>query len=136
MGGIASSLTGLPPFLMYVCVGGLLTIIFGAVYCRLTPHDEFGLVRAGNLAGAIAFGGNLIGFSIPLDRVIGQASSVLDCVIWATIAAIVQWLVYLLCRFFFKDLSAQIAANNVAVAMMLASIAIVAGMLNSASMAL
>lgn len=136
MGGIASSLAGLPPFLMYVVVGGLLTVIFAVVYCRLTPHDEFALVREGNLAAAVAFGGNLIGFSIPLDRVIAQASSILDCVIWAAIAAVVQWLVYLLCRFFFPNMSAQITGNNVAVATLLASAAIVAGMLNSASMAL
>ncbi len=121
---------------MYVCVGGLLTVIFAVVYCKLTPHNELSLIKSGNLAAAIAFGGNLIGFSIPLDRVIGQSSSVLDCVVWATIAAIVQWLVYLLCRCFFKDLSSQIAGNNTAVATMLASVAIVAGMLNSASMAL
>ncbi len=121
---------------MYLVVGGLLTVIFGFVYCRLTPHDELGLVRAGNLAAAIALGGNLIGFSIPLDRVIQQSSSVADCVLWAAIAAIVQWLVYLLSRLLFKDLSAQITANNTAVAILQASIAIVAGMLNSASMAL
>ncbi len=136
LSGFGQLLVGLPAFVTYVVAGGLLTLIFGVVYCRLTPHDEIGLIRAGNLAAAIALGGNLIGFSIPLDRVIQQASSLIDCILWAAIAAIVQWLVYLLARVFIKDLSQKIAESNVAVATMLASVAIVAGMLNSAAMTL
>jgi len=133
---IQASLAGLPAFVMYLLAGGLLTVLFGAVYIRLTPHDELALVRSGNLAAAIALGGNLLGFSIPLDRAIQQASSLGDCTIWALVAAIVQWGVYLLVRFLMKDLAGAIAGNNVAVATLLAAVAIVAGLLNAASMTL
>ncbi len=136
MGWFQSSIVGLPPFLIYLCVGGLLTVIFATVYVRLTPYDEFALIRSGNVAAALGCGGNMIGFSIPLDRVIAQSANIADCALWALIAAIVQWLVYVLIRLILKDLPAEIAKNNLAAGVILASMAIVAGMLNSASMAL
>ena len=59
-------LTGLPNFLAYFGVAIALLLIFSVVYARLTPHHEFALIRENKSAAAIAFGGSLLGFVLPL----------------------------------------------------------------------
>jgi putative membrane protein len=134
MAGISTA--GLVPFILYFVVGFALTIVFAAVYLRVTAHDEIALIRNGNVAAALALGGNLAGFSIPLDKAIAQASSVADCVMWALVALAVQILIYFAMRTLIPGLSQKIEANNLAVATFLAFGAIVGGMLNAASMTL
>ncbi len=131
-----ASLAGLPPFALYFALGAVLTVLFAAVYMKLTAHDEIALIRQGNLAAALALGGNLAGFSIPLDKAISQAGSVPDCIVWAVVALVVQLLVYLVARTLIPDLSRKIEENNVAAATFLAIAAISGGMLNAASMTL
>ena len=61
------SMAGLPAFLLYFCLGVALIASFAAVYIKMTAHDELALIRGGNLSAAVALGGNLAGFSIPLE---------------------------------------------------------------------
>lgn len=131
-----ASLAGLGPFVAYFALGVVLTALFAAIYMRLTAHDEIALIRQGNLAAALALGGNLAGFAIPLDKAISQASSIPDCIVWAVVALIVQLLVYLAVRTLVPGLSAKIEENNVAVGAFLAIVSISGGMLNAASMTL
>lgn len=130
------STAGLQPFFLYFAVGAALTIIYAALYLRLTAHDEIALIREGNVAAALAFGGNLAGFSVPLDKAIAQASSIGDCILWAGVALVVQLLIYGAVRLLIPGLSAKIEANNIAVASFLGLTAFVGGMLNAASMTL
>lgn len=135
MGGwFLSSIAGLPAFIAYFVLGSALMVLFGAVYWRLTAHDELGLIRQGNSAAAIAFGGSLIGFSIPLGRAVAQAASIPDMIIWALVAFAVQCAVYALARFLVPGLSLKIAEGQFAPAIFNASAAIVGGILNSAAM--
>lgn len=131
-----SSLAGIPAFGLYFGLGALLTTVFAMVYVRLTAHDELALIRSGNLAAALAFGGNLAGFSIPLDKAISQAAGLFDCILWSGIALGVQAAVYLGVRTLIPDLSQKIEQNNTAVATFLAFAAIVGGLLNAAAMTL
>jgi putative membrane protein len=131
-----ASLAGLGPFAAYFALGVVLTALFVAIYMRLTAHDEIALIRQGNLAAALALGGNLAGFAIPLDKAISQASSIPDCIVWAVVALIVQLLVYVVVRTLVPGLSTKIEENNVAVGTFLAITAISGGMLNAASMTL
>ncbi len=131
-----SSLSGIPAFALYFGLGALLTAAFAMVYTRLTAHDELALIKNGNLAAALAFGGNLAGFSIPLDKAISQAAGVFDCILWAGIALGVQAVVYFGVRMLIPDLSQKIEQNNTAAATFLAFAAVVGGMLNAAAMTL
>ena len=130
------SMAGLPAFLIYFCVGFALIAGFAAVYMRLTAHDEIALIRGGNLSAAIAFGGNLIGFSVPLETAIEQAASIPDLVIWAVIAMVVQFGAYGFARIVIPDLSRKIEEDRVPSAAMLAVIAVLSGTLAAASMTL
>lgn len=131
------SLAGIPAFVLYAVTGTALLTIFITIYIRLTPHNEVHLVRSGNVAAAVAYGGNLIGFSIPLSRAIQQASSIPDLVIWAFVALVVQFLVYIIVQWLLlPDVSERIERGELSAGILLAAAAIAGGMINSASMTL
>ena len=127
-------MAGLPAFLLYFVVGTALIAAFAAIYLRLTAHDEIALIRSGNLAAAIAFGGNLWGFSVPLEKAIEQAASIPDLVIWAIVAMAIQLGAYGLVRWLVPNLSRDIEENHVPAAVLLAVVAVVSGTLAGASM--
>lgn len=128
------SMAGLPAFLLYLVVGAALIAAFAVIYLRMTAHDEIALIRGGNLSAAIALGGNLIGFTVPLEKAISQASSIPDCVLWAVAAMLVQFAAYGLARIVIPELSRKIAEDRLPSAAMLAVIAVISGTLAAASM--
>jgi putative membrane protein len=136
MGWIQASAAGLPNFFLYLGVGFVLTLLFGTIYTRMTGHDEIRLIRENNTSAAVAFGGSLIGFVIPLNKAITQASSVPDCILWATVALAVQLGIYAAARLLVPGLSKNIEQNVMASAILLASVSVVGGMVNAASMSL
>jgi putative membrane protein len=121
-------------FIVYIIVAGVLFGLFQMAYTRLTPHKEFVQIREGNVAAAIALGGALIGFALPASNVITYSVSVLDVVIWAVIAAVVQLLAFTATNMVLKDLSARITRGELAAAIYAASVSISVGFLNSACM--
>ncbi|SFI09675.1 putative membrane protein [Bosea sp. OK403] len=131
---MAISMAGLPAFLLYFALGSALIASFAAIYLRITAHDEIALIRAGNLSAAIALGGNLTGFAIPLEKAIAQASSIADCVLWAIAAMLIQFAVYGLTRLIIPELSHKIEEDRLPSAAMLAVIAVISGTLAAASM--
>jgi putative membrane protein len=136
MSTLAVSAAGLPLFLLYFVLGAVLTVLFAAAYSRLTNHDELTLIREGNVSASVAFGGSLLGFSIPLDKAIAQAASVQDCLLWATVALLVQLAIYGAFRLLVPGLSNRIEENRLSVALFMAFVSIAGGMLNAASMTL
>ena len=48
-----TSLAGLPAFAAYFALAVILLLLFIRIYSWVTPHDEFGLIRANNAAAAI-----------------------------------------------------------------------------------
>ena len=121
-------------FVTYIIVAGGLFGLFQMAYTRLTPHKEFVQIREGKVAAAVALGGALIGFALPASNVITYSISVLDVVIWAVIAAVVQLLAFTATNFVLKDLSARITRGELAAAIYAASVSISVGFLNSACM--
>lgn len=134
MNWLYPSLGGIPNFLLYGAIGLVLTFIFAVIYIRITGHDEIALIRAHNASAALSFGSSLIGFALPLSKAIAQASSVPDCILWGVMALVVQLSAYGVARLLLPGLSANIQNNAMSSAIVLASISVVAGMLNAASM--
>ncbi|GBU18855.1 MULTISPECIES: DUF350 domain-containing protein [Methylobacterium] len=128
------SISGLPAFLAYYATALGLVGLFLAVYLTATPHREIALIRAGNVAAAIALGASLIGYALPLAVSIYNAQSILDCIVWGLVALVVQVLIYWLVRLLLPDLSRRIAEGEVAAAVLLASASLAGGVINAASM--
>ncbi|UZE11364.1 DUF350 domain-containing protein [Pseudomonas sp. B21-053] len=121
-------------FVSYIIGAAVLFGLFQFIYTRITPHKEFELIRAGNVAAAIALGGAIIGFAIPASNVIAYSINILDFVVWAVIAAFVQLLAFLMTTLVLKGTSERIRNGEIAAGIYVAAVAISVGMLNAACM--
>lgn len=121
-------------FVTYILGAAVLFALFQFIYTRVTPHKEFELIRAGNVSAAVALGGAIIGFAIPASNVIAFSISLLDFVVWAVIAALVQLLAFLVTSLVLKGTSERIKRGELAAGIYVAAVAISVGMLNAACM--
>jgi putative membrane protein len=128
------SISGLFGFCKYFIAAIGFVVVFCQVYCWITPYDELKLVREGNVAPAISFGGALIGFVLPLQSAITHSIGFIDMLIWAAVALVVQLAVFGVVRLFFKGLVREIENNHTAAATLLAFFSLAIGILNAASM--
>lgn len=128
------SLQGLDEFLVYftMCIGFVL--VFLTIYVHITPYREIALIREGNAAAAASLSGTLIGFVLPLAAAVEHSVNPFDLAIWATIALVVQLLVYLATRVVLPDIGRDIPAGKVASGVFLGALSAGAGILNAASM--
>jgi putative membrane protein len=128
------SLQGLDEFLVYfgLCIG--FVVLFLAIYVHITPYREFALIREGNSAAAASLSGTLIGFVLPLASAVEHSVNPYDLAIWATIALVVQLLVYLATRVVLPGITRDIPAGKVASGVFLGALSVCAGILNAASM--
>ena len=131
---ILQSLAGLPAFLVYFCTAIVAVVAYLFVYTRVTPHDEFQLIRDNDPAAAIALGLSLVGFVLPVVSAIAHSSNIVDCLIWSVIALIVQIAVFFIVKIPVPNLSAKIAAGELGAAIWLGLSSLAAGALNAASM--
>ena len=98
------------------------------------PRGRCALIRDNDPAAAIALGLSLLGFVLPVVSAIAHSANVVDCLIWSAIALIVQVVVYFVVKIPVPNLSAKIAAGELAPAIWLGLASLAAGALNAASM--
>ena len=95
---------------------------------KTAPGDD--LVKP----AALAFGGALIGFALPLASAITHSMSLIDCALWGAVALVVQALTFVLLRVVVSDLPKRIEQGELASATLVAASAIAVGLINSACM--
>lgn len=128
------SISGLPAFLAYMAAAAGLVALYLVVYLSATAHREIALIRANNPAAALALGGSLIGYTLPLAAAITNAQTILDCVIWGLVALVVQILIYFVVRLILPDLSRRIEAGEVSAAILIAAFSLAGGLVDAAAM--
>ncbi|CAL8981081.1 DUF350 domain-containing protein [Rhodoplanes serenus] len=131
---LLQSLAGLPAFLAYLSTAIVAAVLYLLIYTRVTAHDEFALIARNVPGAAVSLGLSLLGFALPLASAIAHASYLLDCAVWSVIALVVQIGAYFLARLPVPDLSARIAAGELAPAIWLGLASLAAGALNAAAM--
>ena len=131
---IAESLAGLNSFFLNFLAAVVLAVLFSVLYIWVTPYAEFKLIREGKVAPAVSFSGALLGFVIPLASAISQSVSFVDMIVWAVIALVVQIVVFIALRISFPGLCQDIAADDLAPAILLGVLSFSAGILNAACM--
>jgi putative membrane protein len=131
---IADYLSGFPAFIAHFILALGYLVAYLAIYTAVTRHDEWTLLKQGNIAAAIALGGSVLGFSLPLAASVEYSESILDNALWAMVSLVVQIGVYLLIKLFVRDLNTRIESGEVAIALMFAALSISAGQLAAASM--
>jgi putative membrane protein len=130
----ALSFVGLPSFLSYFAIAMLLLLLFGFIYTRLTAHDEFELIRNGKSAAAVALGGSLVAFALPLCSAIVHSVSIVDFVIWGVIAMVIQIGTFFAVRIFLTNLSQRISNNELSAGLFVALASLSVGVINAACM--
>ncbi len=131
---IMKSLSGIVAFLQYFGAGIVLLVVFIVVYGLITPYREFGLIKEGKTAPAISFGGAILGYVFPMYNAIAHSVNLLDMIIWATIALVVQIAVFLVLRVVFHSIIKDIADDKTGPAIFVAFVSIAIGILNAACM--
>ena len=131
---IMESFAGFDDFLIYLVIAATLLAVFVAIYVRITPYREIGLIREGNMAAAFSLSGTLIGMAIPLANAIKFSVNPVDMAIWGFIALAIQLLVFVVARIALPHIAEDIPAGKQASGFFLGAISIAAGILNAACM--
>jgi putative membrane protein len=122
-------------FLVAFAAASVFAVLFKLIYQWVTPYKETDLIKQGNVAAAVALGGALIGYGLALASALSHTSSLPEFAAWATLAGVIQIAAFSLVRvLFLKDVKARIEAGEVAPAIYMASISILVGLINAASM--
>jgi putative membrane protein len=122
-------------FLVAFAVAGLFTVAFKLIYQWVTPYNEAKLIREGNVAAAMALGGALVGYVLPLASALSNTVSLVEFCAWAALAAVIQIAAFTLVRVVaMKDVSARIEKGEIAAGLYLMSISLAVGLLNAACM--
>jgi putative membrane protein len=122
-------------FLVAFVVAGRFTVVFKLIYQWVTPYDETKLIREGNVAAALALGGALVGYVLPLASALSNTVTLLEFCAWAALAGVLQIAAFTLVRVVvMKDVTARIEKGEVAAGVYLMSISLAVGVLNAACM--
>lgn len=122
-------------FVVAFVAAGLFTVIFKVVYQWVTPYNEGKLIREGNVAAALALGGALVGYVLPLASALSNTVTLLEFCAWAALAGVLQIAAFTLVRVVvMKDVTARIEKGETAAGVYLMSISLAVGVLNAACM--
>lgn len=131
---ILELLRPLPHFLAYLGTALGLTTLYAVVYTAVTPQAEWTLLRQGNVSAALAFGGSLLGFVLPLASAISHSVSIVDCTVWGLVALVVQISAFFGLRVVLRNLPRDIEEDRRGVATFAAIFFLSIGVLNAACM--
>lgn len=128
-------LNGAIHFVVAFGLACLFLAIFKRLYQISTPYDERALIASGNPAAAVALGGAIIGFALPLASALSVTADPVEFTAWALLAGVIQIVAALVVRrFVVRDMVQRIEEGNVASAIYIAATSIGIGLLNAASM--
>ncbi|EAS45428.1 DUF350 domain-containing protein [Photobacterium profundum] len=133
---LANSLAGLGSFLLYFSMSLAFLMLFKFVYVRITPHDEWKLVKEDkNIAAAIALAGSIIGYSIAIAGAASNSVNLVDFAVWGIVALLAQLIAFVIVRFgFMPKIVERIEAGEIPAGILMAATSVSVGLLNAACM--
>lgn len=133
------TLSAFVSFIVYALASLSMLGLFTKIYLWCTPYDEFKQIRNGDTAPAITLSGAMLGFVLPILSVSYHGVNLLDFVIWATVAGIVQ-IVFFKLTYWFMPMEygmgeiSNLNTKNNAIAILYAGVAICVGLINAFSL--
>jgi putative membrane protein len=127
-------LADLPAYLAYAVTSLLLLAVFLAIYVVITPYREIRLIREGNRAAALSFGGTTIGLGIALFSVLAGATSLLDLALWGVVALSFQLLAFFVARLLLTGLREGIEGGRDSYGLTLGAMSIAVGFVNAGAL--
>lgn len=128
-------LANLPEFIAWFALAAGMLVAFVAVHGLVAPWAEWALLRAGNIAATAAWAGALLGYALVLAAIISGAQSHLDLLSWGVVGLAVQLLALGCGRLILGPaMRARVEAADPATGLVLAALALAAGIINAATM--
>ncbi|MEH6628157.1 MAG: DUF350 domain-containing protein [Motiliproteus sp.] len=133
---VMESLTGLVSFALYFGLSLVALLVFKLLYTRITPHNEWKLIKDDkNTAAAWAFGGAILGFSIALSGAASNSAGLVDFIVWAIVGLLAQLLAFAIIRFgFMPKIVERIEQDEVPAGVIVCFVSVSIGLLNAACM--
>lgn len=119
-------------YFAYLITAILMVGAFAFAYEKITPPKELQLIKNGNLACALSYGGAIIGFCAALVSAMTHSVNLGGFIAWGLLAAVVQIGLFFAVMKIVPDAVAELENNNVAVGTFLCSLSIGIGLLNAA----
>ena len=110
---------GFPVTLLHVGVTLGILVLGSALYALLTPHREIQLIREGNSAAALSFGGVLVGLALPLAFAMAASTSLLEIALWGATTTAVQLALFWVTGLLLHGLPQRIKEGEMAAAALL-----------------
>jgi putative membrane protein len=101
------------------------------IYLFITPYHEIRLIRQGNSAAAVSFGGTAIGMALVLFSTAASTFDVVELAIWGGLGLIGQIIVFLIVTLLIPDLKQGLNDNKLAYGILLGALSIAMGILNA-----
>ncbi|MFA7083692.1 MAG: DUF350 domain-containing protein [Arcobacteraceae bacterium] len=125
-------------FLLFFFSALILIVIFLYLYSLVTPYDDYALIfEQNNTAAALAFGGAMIGVSIPLYSALVGSVSYGDFLMWGSVAIAIQLIFAFIATRLIKgkySFKQRIEKDVIPVGIFMAFLSISVGLLNAGSM--
>jgi putative membrane protein len=116
---LAAWASGFPVALLHVAVALAILLAGASLYALLTPHREIQLVRDGNPAAALSFGGVLVAIALPLAFALSASTSVLEIALWGITVTAVQLALFWVVDLVLQGLPQRIREGEIAAAALL-----------------
>jgi len=110
---------GFPVLVMHLVATFVLLGAGAVVYGLLTPWKEIALIREGNAAAAVAFGGVVVGLAIPLAVSLSVSTSLRDIVLWGVATLVLQLLAFRIVDLILTGLPQRIQEGEISAAVLL-----------------
>jgi putative membrane protein len=130
---IHSFLSGLPILLLHFTLTLLMLALGAVIYVMITPYHEVDLIKQGNVAAAISFGGVLVGLALPLAMNMAGSVNAFDILVFGAVAIILQLLAYRLTDIVLKDLPKRIKSGEISAAITLVALKLSISVINAAA---
>lgn len=121
-------------FATHFAVVSIAMLVFAVLWLWITPFKEIALIREGNIAAAVSFGGALVGFAIAVAGVVRASNSLWEVLPWSVVALLAQLIGLALVSRLMHGVTKHIDRGEVASGVFMASVAITIGILNAACM--
>jgi len=130
---LQSLMIGFPVLMLHSAVTFAILVVGMLIYLWITPHDEITLIKSGNTAAAVSFGGALVGMAVPLAFCLAASVSVWDILVWGALTVILQIIAYRVTDAVLRDLSARIDRGEMASAVFMVSVKLAVCAVNAAA---
>lgn len=132
---IKSFLGGVPAVASHFAVTVGLLVLGSVIYASITPQREVDLIRRGDTAAAVAFGGAVVCLAIPLAVSLAASRILAEVAVWGAFALLAQLLTFFVVDRLFHHLPKRIADGELAAAVILVAIKLAIALIGAASLA-